>query len=637
MPGGFREIREYDDGEEEKQERREKAEASLKAYDRYRKYFDDARRELRENSSSPKEAQESQARIEAILAEASRQAEENITPPTERLVEQQAPSVPPQERPLPERRVMSQDSTDPDTRETPEDPVDSQRPKPEPREQIFTLPQQEREQHSIHGAADSRVRRSIDSVEEYQQALHAFPDEAESPDFTELDYQVREFFSMRRNFPEGGPVEFIAGSTGIPAELVQKWMDGVERPEFLTKLEQRATREASMKEASEEKPDGVETVKFKPSAAEDRTSTLPASVREIVSDESDIEFLSRLSKNWDALHELGMTDTAFERIEEIASKHFRFTDSKYEILRATEDKELRTKLIPTKGTPLTKVVEATRTLVDDEATNQLLDKIKATKGKFTIDSWESYQLVLRALPLTLAEPNFEALHRVIKGRLLLGDCIGHTKAREYGRTEVTDKRVTYFTYTRKNLKAFEKIELFCNTHLEKIVKRHRRLGRSGIRTIEDVKEKLSRYYGGRQIFRLSSYPRELEFAKRTLVIYPLSRLGLRLPLLNKYDTEGIRIPRYILERSFLKRGFNKVLELAVLIPKKAPEKGWQWVELLRKPRGKENITARMGWIQIPVKVQSENISKVIEQLGIPTKPEEREKFFDILKEHGVSS
>ncbi|MFX1473971.1 MAG: hypothetical protein ACFFCO_00635 [Promethearchaeota archaeon] len=290
MPGGFREIREYDEEVDEKQKRREKAEASLKAYDRYQKYFDEARRELRENPPSPEEAQESKTRIEAILAEASRQAEENISLPAERISAQQTSSFPSRELSSQERRFMPQESNNPVT----EEEADGQSLKPQQQEQVplFTKQNVEQElgsdkpvfpqlrhvddleehQHTLRASEDPDFRiqylpprrftpeavealhsickdgnwidpihiASISDFTTYQQALCRFPLIQSLPNFDELHTRVRVYFQVLGKYSSQTwshvPLEY----KGISRYTIYGWIRGTSRPRLLSLLEQRA-------------------------------------------------------------------------------------------------------------------------------------------------------------------------------------------------------------------------------------------------------------------------------------------------------------------------------------------------------------------------------------------------------------
>ncbi|MFX1475390.1 MAG: hypothetical protein ACFFCO_07945 [Promethearchaeota archaeon] len=583
MPGGFRDIREYDDGgEEEKHTRRERAKEILKAYERFHEAIEAARHANKENPQSPEEARESQARIEAILAEASRQAEENITPPTERLVEQQAPLVPPRELSLQERRIMPQDSANPDTNEHPEYPVDTQRPKPELREQIFALPQRESEHYSIRDAANSRVWKSIDSVEEYQQVLRAFPDETASSRFADLDCQVKAFFNMRRHFPEGGPVEFIAEVTGIPTDVVQKWVDGVERPEFLLKLERRAAKTTDLKTRS---PGEERTSQSSSKESSERGRTPPSF--------SDMPRNSPESITREQLQE------DFRRYD--------LTDAESPILRTADTPELRKTLFPPPGSQLTNVVGDLLSLVENAP-----DPASLT----LISDYETYLKALQAFPLVQLNPRFDEWHRVVKlyfqfhSLRASGPKISRSIFKEY--TGLSDE--THNNWLEgKPPRLVGKLQ-----RRAKYITELRSVGyfkeAFPINTIDELKQRLDTFALRHHIINHPKYSQWIESSERHLLVMRLVKAGHYFTELSYYP-----VGEWVQEFRFRKAVEHQpnLVRLVTQIPDTPPDLGYYWLPISSHPNPRYYEFS--DWVQVPLRITSQDqLDKVLTHLLVPT-------------------
>jgi hypothetical protein len=384
---------------------------------------------------------------------------------------------------------------------------------------------------------------------------------------------------------------------------------------------------------------------------EKQVRELPDWVSQRVKNKPDVEFLSCLIREYDVLleltgtlkdsprrHELGRA--IFSRVEKIACKYFTFVDSEYEILRATEEVNLRSKIFPIEGTSLVEVVESTRGLIDEKAMSQLLEKIKMANGAFVIDSWETYALVMRCLPFTLTESKFDSYHGEMKGRLLLRKCVGDYSIDGqrvvFGKSRKEQQYSSIPSYTE----FISRIERFCNRRLSSIVEHHRMIEKAGIKSLQDVLERINWFYGNDVVRNRSSFQKEVEYTAHNLVVYPLLRLGLRESLIVRYGKGKLNTQRlnavYDKRAVQLERGLNNILKLAIQIPSEKPKEGWAWVDIERAEDGEGDKRTIRRWVQVPLKLTEYNIQEVIEILGIPKDTEERSRYFRMLESCGIS-
>ncbi len=380
---------------------------------------------------------------------------------------------------------------------------------------------------------------------------------------------------------------------------------------------------------------------------ETETRSLSEGIKEMTGDEADIRFLSCLVRNFKVIYEIVGTQTGslgksksghthkyelsraiFGRVEEIADQCYNYADSSYEILRAAEDAAQRTKIIPAEGTPRTEVAEAARELIDDEATDLLLEKVRAAKAAgttFIIGDWETYGLVLRTLPMTLAGSLFDSHHREMKGRLLLRECVGEGVMEEILRSP--HKLNPRFRFGRKAygeqsfLVYVSRLEGFCNNHLESVIKQYRLLEKGCIRTIQDIQERLDCFYHEDVVRERSTFQSEIERAEHYLILYPLLRVG-------SLDSAS--------SRELGRSPINDVLKLTIQIPSERPKDGWAWVDIARREKPGDDTRTMSRLVQVPTELRADNLGELVENLGIPKEVEERERYFRVLEIHGVS-
>ncbi|MFX1474940.1 MAG: hypothetical protein ACFFCO_05625, partial [Promethearchaeota archaeon] len=604
----------------------------LEEYARFDSLVDEIRRDLQEDSLTPEEKQEISTNIE----EAARKAEsasrlhrvgENISPPDERIVEVRTSSDSSQER-----HIMSQDTSSPDTGETTNESVELE------------------------------PFRRIDDLEEYQRALRAFPDETVSPDFADLDYQVRTFFNVRRHFREGGPVEFIADSTGIPAEVIEKWMDGVERPELLIKIEQRVVRSIESKAGSigEENlmlsstKEGKEKESQEPIIIKvgDTQRSVDETLRQF--QQLSLSQLARLAeyKNKTAIQQLslqkpktkaeleatidrlGIRERTLERertpitykgiIRESARyllkeriqadfQSYSLTDSDSPILRAADNPEFRKILLPLPGSRLIDVTADLLSLIEDAP-----DLASLTK----ISNYETYLKALQASPLVQLHPRFDEWHYKVKRFFQFQSLMEFDTILPQGffiELMGLPKRDRDDWLRSKPPKFIGMLQ-----RRAEFVKEIRRLKLrdGGLESIKDVEQRIDTFALKHHIVSHPKYMRWVKYAERYLIHRNLAEAGFYPRDLRFYEIEerakapdGIRLAH----RPYL-------VHIAASIPHTPPEPGYNWLPVTSIPR--QGVVQFTDWIQVPPRIiHQEQIDQLLVQLHPPTL--EKLKMFDL--------
>jgi hypothetical protein len=483
---------------------------------------------------------------------------------------------------------MTQDSYNNDTGKAAKYPVEIQSPAHESQEQVCPSIVRVSEQPSATDVDNSGEFRRIDSLEEYLRVLRAFPDEIESYSFADLDYKVREFFNVRKHFPEGGPVDFIAEATDIPADVVQKWMDGMERPDFLTKLEQLVVKSA------ESKTGGVgdgESAWSSTKEGKEKERIQPPSIT--------------------ILRESPETITKEQLQEDF--KRYALTDSKSPILRAADNPELRKTLLPQPGSRLVEVAEDLFSLV----------KGAHDPASFIqIPNYETYLKALQAFPLVQLHLRFDEWHHKVKhffqfqslmksGAILPQSFfIEYTGLPRWNRDDwLRGKPPRFIGMLQLRAKSVRDIQQL-------------KIRDKGLEALEDVEQRIDTFALKNHIVSHPKYARWVKYAERYLLHRNLAEAGFYPRDLRFFKIEerakapdGIRLAH----RPYL-------VHIAANIPVTPPELGHNWLPVTSLPR--QGVVRLTDWIQVPCYINhQEQIDRLLAQLPSPTP--ERLKMFGL--------